>query len=68
MKPRGAEDVRRLDYDALVEAAKRGGPPSVDEATVLSDGRRIDSAEKLRAVIEEFTRSQAAKNTAGVDR
>jgi hypothetical protein len=68
MKARGAEDVRRLDYDALTEAARRGGRPTVDEVTVLSDGRRIDSAEKLRAVIEEFTRSHAAKNTAGVDR
>jgi hypothetical protein len=68
MKTRRAEDVQKLDYDALNEAAKRGGRPSADEVTVLSDGRRIDSAEKLRAVIEEFTRSQTAENTADVDR
>jgi hypothetical protein len=68
MKARRAEDVRRLDYDAVAEAARRGGPPTADDVTVLSDGRRIDSAEKLRAVIEEFTRSQTEKSSAGVDR
>jgi hypothetical protein len=57
-----------LDYDALVEAVKRGGRPSADEVTVLSDGRRIDSVEKLRAVIDEFTRSHRTTASADTDR
>ena len=43
-----------IDWDDVKAAARRGGRPTPDDVTVMSDGRRIDTADKLREVIAEF--------------
>lgn len=63
-----AEQGGSLDYDELITAARRGGPPGADQVTVMSDGRRVDSADDLRAVIGEFTRLRTADAAARMDR
>jgi hypothetical protein len=57
-----------VDWDEVAAAARRGGPPTPDDVSVTLDGRRIDSADKLRDLIAEFTRSQRSRADAGVER
>lgn len=50
-----------VDWDEVSAAARRWGRPTPDDVSVLTDGRRIDSADKLREVIAEFEQLQRAK-------
>ena len=40
---------------------KHGGPPTADDVTVMPDGRRLDDAESVRAVVAEFKARHASK-------
>jgi len=57
-----------VEWDEVAAAARRGGAPTPDDVTIMSDGHRIDSADKLREVIAEFERSQTARQAAAVER
>lgn len=59
-----------VDWDEVSASARRGGRPTPDDVTVMSDGRRIDTADKLRELIAEFDQLQHAKAQAapGVER
>jgi len=50
-----------IDWDWLKEAAGRGGPPTSDDVTILRDGRRLDTAEKVRAFVDEFNAEQTRR-------
>lgn len=56
-----AEGRLIIDWDDVKAAARRRGRPTPDDVTVMSDGRRIDSADKLREVIAEFKHLQNAR-------
>ena len=43
-----------LSLDQLAEGLRHAGPPSADDVTITSDGRRIDSREKALAWVEEM--------------
>lgn len=59
-----------IDWEYVKEGARRGGRATPDDVTVMSDGRRIDSAEKVRALIVEFEQMQrpAAQRSVDVER
>ena len=41
-----------LSFEKLAEGLRHAGPPTADDVTVTSDGRRIDSREKALAWVE----------------
>ena len=43
-----------LTFDQLAEGLRHAGPPSADDVTITSDGRRIDSRDKALAWVEEM--------------
>ena len=43
-----------LSFDQLAEGLRHAGPPSADDVTITSDGRRIDSRDKALAWVEEM--------------
>lgn len=57
---RRVDDEGRLivDWDDVSAAARRGGRPTADDVTLMSDGRRIDTADMLRVIIAEFAQRQ----------
>lgn len=59
-----------IDWEYVKEGARRGGRATSDDVTVMSDGRRIDTADKVRALIAEFEQLQKvnAQRSAGVER
>ena len=56
-----AEGRLIVDWDEVSTAARNWDRPTPDDVTVMSDGRRIDSADKLREVIAEFEQLQRLK-------
>lgn len=60
-----AEGRLIIDWDSLEEAARRGGPPTSDDVTILRDGRRLDTAEKVRAFVAEFDAEQTRRRARG---
>ena len=44
-------DISAEEWDRIVRSA---APPTADDCTITSDGRRLDSPEKLRAWIDEL--------------
>lgn len=65
-----AEGRLIIDWEYVKEGARRGGRATPDDVTVMSDGRRIDSADKVRALIAEFEQLQKtnAQRSVGVER
>ena len=43
-----------LTLDQLAQGLRHAGPPSADDVTITSDGRRIDSRDKALAWVEEM--------------
>ncbi|MGO9659496.1 MAG: hypothetical protein ACLP7F_14225 [Acidimicrobiales bacterium] len=43
-----------LTFDQLAEGLRHARPPSADDVTITSDGRRIDSRDKALAWVEEM--------------
>ncbi len=48
------EPAIEWDLGAYHAAVRRGGARTADDVTVTSDGRRIDTREKMLALIEEL--------------
>lgn len=44
-------DISAEEWDRIVQSA---APPTADDCTITSDGRRIDTPEKLHAWLEEL--------------
>jgi len=51
-----------IDWESLKDAARRGGHPTSDDVTILRDGRRLDTAAKVRAFVAEFDAEQARRH------
>ena len=65
-----AEGRLIIDWERVKQGARRGGRATPDDVTVMSDGRRIDSADKLSALIVEFEHLQTGqpqRRTANVE-
>lgn len=45
-----------IDWDYVKDGAR---PPTADDVTILRDGRRLDTADKIRAFVAEFDAEQA---------
>ncbi|CAN5810474.1 hypothetical protein BH24ACT5_BH24ACT5_01570 [soil metagenome] len=60
-----AEGRLIIDWDSLKEAARRGGPPTSDDVTILGDGRRLDTADKVRAFVAECDAAQTRRRVRG---
>lgn len=58
-----AEGRLIIDWDAVKEAGRRGGPPTADDVTILGNGRRLDTAEKVRTFVAEFNAEQTRRRT-----
>ncbi len=43
-----------LSLDQLAEGLRHAGPPTADDVTITSDGRRIDSRDKALASVEDM--------------
>lgn len=43
-----------LSFEQLAEGLRHAGPPTADDVTITSDGRRIDSRERVLAWVEEM--------------
>ena len=54
------EPVPSLDFDELEAAMRRGGRPTDDDVTILRDGTRLDTPEKVRAWVDETVRRNLA--------
>ncbi len=51
-------------FEQLREEVRRSPPPSADDVTVLFDGRRLDSKEKVLAWLSEMDSDRAAGRSA----
>ncbi len=51
-------------FEQLAESHRRALPPTPDDVTVLFDGRRLDSKEKVLAWLAEIDSDQAAGRSA----
>jgi hypothetical protein len=51
-----------LTAEELAEALRHAAPPSVDDVTILEDGRRIDSREAALAWLEELAAERARRH------
>lgn len=49
-----ADQVVEWNLAEFYAAVERGGPPTGDDVTVTRDGRRIDTPEKLIALVIEL--------------
>jgi hypothetical protein len=50
-----------LTLGELIESARTGRPPTPDDVSVTSDGRRLDTREKVLAWIDELNAARAAE-------
>ncbi|WP_116996873.1 hypothetical protein [Desertimonas flava] len=50
------------------DAVRGGTEPTADDVTILRDGRRLDSAEKVRAFVAEFDAELARRRRIDADR
>ncbi len=41
-------------FEEVAEMMRNAPPPTADDVTILADGRRLDSAEKVRAWVDEI--------------
>lgn len=41
-------------FEEVAEMMRNAPPPTADDVTILADGRRLDSAEKVRAWVDEM--------------
>lgn len=56
------------DLIVLTNEMLRGGGPPHDEVSILDDGRRIETAEDVRALVAEFLARQAAETVPASER
>ncbi|MGH9164217.1 MAG: hypothetical protein ACRDZW_01730 [Acidimicrobiales bacterium] len=49
-----------LNLEELAEAMRTAGPPTADDVCITSDGRRLDTKEKLLAFLAEINADRAA--------
>lgn len=52
-----------VDWDEVSAGARRSGPPTPDDVSITRDGRRIDTADKVREMIAELQQRQRAHAT-----
>jgi hypothetical protein len=52
------DELPVIDVDKLNAAVRRGGPPTTDDVTILRDGTRLDSPEKVRAFVARLVRER----------
>lgn len=51
-------------FKEMCEAARHAAPRTPDDVTVLADGRRLDTPEKVRAWVDEVNAERAAEQAA----
>lgn len=57
------EDLLVIDVDKLNAAVRCGGLPTKDDVTILRDGTRLDSADKVRAFVARLVRERERART-----
>jgi hypothetical protein len=55
--------VRRWTAEELAATVATLKPPTVDDVTITGDGRRLDTADKVRAYVDEVNRRRASETT-----
>lgn len=55
-------EMREWDIAELQAAARRGGPPTCDDVSITSDGRRLESKDALLAFLDEVNCERAARS------
>lgn len=46
-------------FDEIAELMRTAPPPTADDVTILADGRRLDTPEKVRAWVHEMNAERA---------
>lgn len=57
------EDLPVIDIDKLNAAVRRGGAPTHDDVTILRDGTRLDSPDKVRAFVARLVHDRERAST-----
>ncbi len=55
--------VKEIDWPELKAKMEAGGPPSSDDVSVTTDGRRLDSKEKVLEFLAELETEREAART-----
>jgi hypothetical protein len=58
-------DISDEEFEGIVQSA---APPTVDDCTITTDGRRIDTPEKLRAWLDELAALRALDDRSDISR
>jgi len=48
-------------FDEIAEMMRNAPPATADDVTILADGRRLDTAEKVRAWVDEMNAERASE-------